>query len=55
MVFKKENFQPNDEYIGWNGTKAAVKLNPDTYLYALVFTLKNGGEVAKQGSFVLIR
>lgn len=55
MVFKKENFQPNDEYIGWNGTKANFKLNPDTYLYTVIIGLKNGGEFTKQGSFILMR
>ena len=55
MVFKRDNFQPNDEYLGWNGTKTDTKLSNDTYLYSIVLVLKNGGEFVKQGSFMLIR
>jgi gliding motility-associated-like protein len=55
LVFSREGFQPNDEYLGWNGTKAAQKLNPGTYLYSVVVILTNGGEFAKQGSFMLFR
>lgn len=55
MVFKKEGFQPNDEYLGWNGTKSDVKLSNDTYLYSMVLILKNGGEFFQQGSFMLLR
>jgi gliding motility-associated-like protein len=55
LVFSREGFQPNDEYLGWNGTKAAQKLNPGTYLYSVVVILNNGGEFAKQGSFMLFR
>lgn len=55
MVFKRDNFQPNDEYLGWNGTKSEVKLSNDTYLYSIVLVLKNGGELVKQGTFMLIR
>lgn len=55
MVFKKEGFQPNDEYLGWNGTKSDIKLSNDTYLYSMVLILKNGGEFFQQGSFMLLR
>ena len=55
LVFKKENFQPNDIYLGWNGTKSDYKMNPGTYLYSVIVLLKNGGEFAKQGSFMLLR
>lgn len=55
MVFKREGFQPNDEYLGWNGTKSDVKLSNDTFLYAIILVLKNGGEFLKQGSFMLVR
>ena len=55
MVFKREGFQPNDEYFGWNGTKSDVKLSNDTYLYSIILVLKNGGEFVKQGSFMLVR
>lgn len=55
MVFKKEGFQPNDEYLGWNGTKSDVKLSNDTYIYSMVLILKNGGEFFQQGSFMLLR
>ncbi len=55
LVFKKEAFQPNDEYLGWNGTKSDFKMNPGTYLYSVVVILKNGGEYSKQGSFMLLR
>jgi gliding motility-associated-like protein len=55
LVFKRDNFQPNDEYLGWNGTISDVKLSNDTYLYSLVLVLKNGGQYVKQGSFMLIR
>ena len=55
IVFKREGFQPNDEYFGWNGTKSDVKLSNDTYLYSLILVLKNGGEFVKQGSFMLVR
>jgi gliding motility-associated-like protein len=55
MVFKRESFQPNDEYLGWNGTKSDVKLSNDTYLYSIILVLKNGGEFVKLGSFMLVR
>lgn len=55
IVFKKENFQPNDEYLGWNGTKSGFKLHSDTYLYTAVLILKNGTEYIKKGSFILLR
>lgn len=55
LVFKRDNFQPNDEYLGWNGTKSDVKLSNDTYLYSIVLVLKNGGEYVIQGSFMLVR
>jgi len=55
LIFKKIGFQPNDEYLGWNGTKSDYKMNPGTYLYTVIVVLKNGGEFAKQGSFMLLK
>jgi gliding motility-associated-like protein len=55
LVFENQNFQPNDEKSGWDGTFKGQKMNPTTYVYYIELELSNGKKQVLSGDVTLMR
>jgi gliding motility-associated-like protein len=55
MVFKKENFLPNDKYSGWDGYYNGRLADAGAYVYIVEVTCNEGKPVVVKGTVVLIR
>lgn len=55
LAFKKENFPPNDESVGWDGTAKGQPMDPGVYTYMVEVELINGGKQVVGGHVVLMR
>ena len=54
-VFKKENFQPNDPSIGWNGRFKGEDMNPAVFVYIFEVKLKDGSTKVFSGDVTLMK
>ncbi len=54
-VFQNQNFAPNDEAQGWNGTYKTKKLNSGVFIFYAEILLIDGTTVIEQGDFVIVR
>ncbi len=52
-VFKKENFQPNDPILGWDGRFKGEDLNPAVFVYIFEVKLKDGSTKVFSGDVTL--
>jgi len=55
MVFKKENFLPNDKYSGWDGYYNGRLADAGAYVYIVEVTCNEGKPVVVKGTVMLIR
>jgi gliding motility-associated-like protein len=55
VVFEKNDFMPNDESSGWDGTYKGIKLNPDVYVYTLNIHCDNSSTLTFKGNVTLIQ
>ncbi len=55
LVFEKNNFSPNDEQSGWDGTYKGKLLPPDVYVYILETLCDAGTPIQIKGDVALIR
>lgn len=53
-VFKRDNFPPNIEQLGWNGIHNGLKMNPAVFTYYTVLTLTNGTTIELEGDVSII-
>ena len=54
-VFSNQDFLPNDELHGWNGSYKGIKSSPGTYVYLVILEDKNGEKHNISGEVNLIR
>ncbi|MFK8005044.1 MAG: gliding motility-associated C-terminal domain-containing protein, partial [Saprospiraceae bacterium] len=52
-VFKKENFQPNDPILGWDGRLKGEEMNPAVFVYIFEVKLKDGSTKVFSGDVTL--
>ena len=55
LVFSKENFSPNDEQAGWDGTFQGKSLVSDVYTYVFELEVKNGKTEKVWGDVTLMK
>jgi gliding motility-associated-like protein len=55
LVFENNNFLPNVEKSGWDGTFKGQKMNPNTYVYFIEIELSDGKKQVFSGSVNLMR
>ncbi|MCB9265185.1 MAG: gliding motility-associated C-terminal domain-containing protein [Lewinellaceae bacterium] len=55
LVFKRDNFAPNDESLGWDGTFRGRVMPAGVYAYFGELVLKDGRVVVVKGEVVLVR
>jgi gliding motility-associated-like protein len=55
LVFREENFPPNDESMGWDGTFKGNPLNAGVYVYTVQIETITGSKIIEQGEVLLIR
>lgn len=54
LVFNKEQYSPNDETVGWDGTFQGQALAQGVYVYWLEIELMDGRKVILKGDVVLM-
>lgn len=55
QVFQRENFQPNDERLGWDGYHRGVLENPAVFTWVAKVRMIDGQETLIQGDVTLMR
>ena len=55
LVFRKENFSPNDLSVGWDGTHGGKPLNPGLYVWRAEVVYQDGDEKLFYGDVTLVR
>lgn len=55
LVFRKENFSPNDLSAGWDGTHGGKPLNPGLYVWRAEVEFQDGDEELLYGDVTLVR
>ena len=55
LVFAGQNFAPNLEDRGWDGTHNGRNLDAGTYIYTTTFVLTNGTQLQQNGTVHLIK
>ncbi|MFT4758798.1 MAG: gliding motility-associated-like protein [Paraglaciecola sp.] len=55
LIFEKNNFQPNDVNIGWDGTLNGETLNPNVFVWKAQVRFKDGEMKWYQGDVTLVR
>ena len=54
-IFERTDFEPNEEYYGWDGFINGELAPPGVYFFSLEYVLINGHEGKKMGEFTLFR
>ena len=54
MVFKRDEFDPNDESLGWNGRFNNEELSPQVFIYFAELLMLDGREVVIKGDISLM-
>ena len=55
QVFVKENFDPNDPSLGWDGSFRGKKMNPAVFAYSARVELINGDTIDRKGDITIVR
>jgi len=55
QVFSNQNFQPNDESQGWNGTFRGKPVAPGVYVWVAKVVFKDGTEEILKGDLTVVR
>ena len=55
MLFEAKNFLPNDENMGWDGSKLGQALDPGVYTWQALLVLTDGVQKIISGDVVLMR
>ena len=55
LVFERENFQPNDESLGWDGRRGDDQLNPGVFVFQAELILLDGRKTRISGDVTLVR
>lgn len=55
IVFEQNNFPPNQQAYGWDGTYKNKKLVPDVYVFIAEILCNNGGLITQKGNVTLLR
>ncbi len=55
LVFRKNNFAPNDEMLGWDGSARGKAQSQGVHVYYAVVELAGGRQVKLQGEVVVVR
>ena len=55
LLYQKDNFMPNDETAGWDGTARGKLLDPGIYIYMVEAVLLSGKEQLVSGQVMLLR
>ena len=55
LLFKAENFPPNEESLGWNGMAKGKELDPGVYIFYAEIELIDGKKVFEKGEVLLVR
>lgn len=55
VVFQQNNFPPNQQSYGWNGTYNGKALQPDVYIFLAEILCDNGTVINSKGNVTLLR
>jgi gliding motility-associated-like protein len=55
LVFENKDFQPNEQYSGWNGKQNGDTLPPDVYVWVMEVELRNGVIELYKGDITLMK
>ena len=55
VVFERENFKPNIETLGWDGTMRGKDMDPGIYVYSAVIEFIDGAEEVFGGDVLLTK
>ncbi|MBL7810401.1 MAG: gliding motility-associated C-terminal domain-containing protein, partial [Saprospiraceae bacterium] len=55
LLFENRNFQPNDEFFGWEGRAKGEDVNPGVYVYVIEVEYVNGETEVFAGDVTVIR
>ncbi len=55
LLYEANNFHPNDEGFGWNGTYRGQEMGVGVYIYVAVVKFKDGSDIQLQGDVTLIK
>jgi large repetitive protein len=55
LVFENKDFQPNEQYSGWNGKQNGETLSPDVYVWVMEVELRNGVIEVYKGDVTLMK
>jgi len=55
LVWEKNDFAPNDENLGWDGTFKGKEVNPDVYVYLAKVTFIDDATFVYKGSVTVVR
>ena len=54
-MFSRKDFQPNDEYLGWDGSFKGKMLNPAVFVYVIEVEFINGKKKLYKGDVTLMQ
>ena len=55
VVFERNNFAPNQQSYGWDGTYNGKALQPDVYVFIAEILCDNGSVISSRGNITLLR
>ena len=55
MLYEKNDFMPNDERAGWNGTYKGIKSNSDVFIYIMEILCDNNTILTYKGNVALVK
>ncbi|MEO6404603.1 MAG: PKD domain-containing protein [Ferruginibacter sp.] len=55
IVYQKNDFMPNDERAGWDGSYKGQKLNPDVFIYTMEIMCDNSTLLTYKGNIALLK
>lgn len=55
LLHRAEDFPPNEQTYGWDGTLQGKAMDPGLYIYTAQFVLTNGIQVQRSGTVLLMR
>jgi gliding motility-associated-like protein len=54
-VFERQNFNPNDPSVAWDGTFKGRPLSPDVYVYVMIVLCYNNESIEMKGNVTLLK
>jgi hypothetical protein len=55
QIWQKQDFEPNDIHLGWNGKFKEQKVVPGVYVWHAKIILQNGEKIIKRGNLTVVR